>query len=78
MGPLDEKIKLSIVQVHKIISRLQATASMIKLLHEATAQGDDLCSPKHIVQAGWPSQIQEVPLEIQSHWNFGEEITIED
>ena len=34
-------------------------------------------SLKNIVQAGLPSQIKEVSLEIQSYWNFCEEITIE-
>ena len=58
------------------ISQLQAAASRLKLMHEATAQNDDLCSLKHTVQAGWPSQIQEVPFEIQPYWNFHEEITI--
>ena len=45
-------------------------ASRIQLLHEATTQDDDLCSLKHIVQAAWPSQIQEVLLEIQPYWNM--------
>ena len=49
---------------------LQATASRIQLPYEATAHDDDLCSLEHTMQAGWTSQIQEMPLEIQPYWNF--------
>ena len=38
LGPLQKKIQLTIVQVHKIPCRLQATATRIQLLHEAIAQ----------------------------------------
>ena len=61
----------------KLPMGLQATTSKIQLLCEDAEDGD-LCSLKHIVQAGWPSQIQEVPLEKQSYWSSFEEITIED
>ena len=47
---LEDRITLSIVQVHEISSRLQTTASRIELLHEATVQDDDLCFLKQIVQ----------------------------
>ena len=57
---------------------LQATGTMIKLLCEAIEQDDDLCSLQHIVQTGWPSQFEEVPLEIQPYQNFHEESTAED
>ena len=59
-------------------SRLQATASRIQLLHEVTAQHDDLHLLKCIVQTGWPGQIQEVPPEMQPNWNFCEEIANEN
>ena len=49
----------------------------MSLLHEATAHDDDLSLLRHIVKAGWPSKIQEVPLEIQPYWNFYEWIIME-
>ena len=55
LGPLKDKIRLPIVQIHEITCRLQAIASKIQLQCETTVQEDDLCSLKHIVQAGWPS-----------------------
>ena len=61
LGPLNDKIKLPIIHVHEIASRLQDTANRIQVLHEASAQDDDFCYPKPIFQAGWPGQIQEVP-----------------
>ena len=64
LEPLDDKIKLPIVQVYEITSRLQAAPSMIQILRDPSAQGTDLYSLEHILQAGWPSEIQEVPLEI--------------
>ena len=65
-------IKLPIVQVHEITWRLHANESRIQLLHGVSAQTYDLCSLKHILQAWWPRQVQEVPLEIQPYWNFHE------
>ena len=70
--------KTPIVYIHEITGRPQATASRIELLHEATAHKDDLYLFKHIVQARWPRQIQELPNEIQPYWKFHEEITIVD
>ena len=64
LGPLQDKIKLSIVQIHEIICRLKATYSRIQLLCKAIVQDDDFCSPKHIVPVEWLGQVQEVPLEI--------------
>ena len=78
LGPLNDRIILLLVQVHEIPCRLHTTVNRIQLLHEATVKKDDLCSLKHIVQLGWPGQIQEVSLEIQPYWNFHEKISIQD
>ena len=62
---------VSAIKEYLLIGRIQ-------LLYSATVQDDDLCSLKHIAQAGLPWQIQEVPLETQPIWKSYEEITIED
>ena len=36
-------MKLPIVQVHEITNRLQVTASLIHLFHEATVKGYGMC-----------------------------------
>ena len=74
LGPLQDRIKLFIFHIHELTCRLHLTARRIQLLHEATEQNDDLCLFKHIVQAVCPSQMQEVPLEIQPYLNSHEEI----
>ena len=51
LGPLQDKIKLPIVQAHETTCRQQATANRIQLLHEATAKDEVLCSLKHVVQS---------------------------
>ena len=77
LWPLQDKPKLLIVQTHEITLGYKAHPAE-QLLYDTTAQYDDLCLLKCIVEAGWPSEIQEAPLEIQPYWNFCEEISIED
>ena len=56
-------IKGSTYQHTDCLSILGILQDIIKLpigqIHEATAQDDNLCSLKHIMQPGWPSQKQE-------------------
>ena len=52
LEPLDGQINPPTWQMYEIPRRLAATTSRIQLLHEATAQHDDMCLLKHIVQAG--------------------------
>ena len=46
------------------------------LSHEVSVQDDYLSSLKHTVLTGWPGQMQD--MVIQPHWNFHEDINIED
>ena len=41
-------------------------------------EDDVLALLKHIITQGWPSNIKEVPSELQPYWTFREELTIED
>ena len=41
-------------------------------------QRNTLTLLKHTVNNGWPKSIKDVPQEIQSFWNFREQIAIEN
>ena len=44
----------------------------------ATQEDDALALLKQVITQGWPSNVKEVPKELQSYWTFREELTIED
>ena len=44
----------------------------------ATQEDDVLPLLKQIITQGWPSNIKEVPSELQQYWTFREGLTIED
>ena len=41
-------------------------------------EDDVLALLKQVITQGWPSNIKEVPSELQPYWTFREELTIED
>ena len=41
-------------------------------------EDDVLAVLKQVITQGWPSNIKEVPSELQPYWTFREELTIED
>ena len=47
-------------------------------MHVATQADDTHAILKYTIQKGWPSNIKELPSEIQTFWIFREEMTIED
>ena len=47
-------------------------------MHEASQADDTLAILKYTIQKGWPSNIKELPSEIQAFWTFQEELSIED
>ena len=64
--------------MHEITNALKCTADCLQQLWEKTIQDDTLALLKHIIQAGWPEKIQQVPPELQPYWTFQDELTIED
>ena len=50
LGPIDNYIKVPIVQVSEIISHLHATAKGLELLREATTKDDELALHRHVAQ----------------------------
>ena len=47
-------------------------------LRVAIQEDDVIALLKHIITQGWPSNIKEVPSELQPYLTFREELTIED
>ena len=47
-------------------------------MHEVTQADDTLAILKYTILKGWPSNIKELPGEIQAFWTFREERTIKD
>ena len=77
-GGLQDSIKLPKLSVYQITSQLNARSDSLQQLHEATQADDTLAKLKYTIQKGWPSNIKELPSEIQAFWTFWEEMTIED
>ena len=47
-------------------------------LRVATQEDYVLVLLKQVITQGWPSNVKEVPKELQPYWTFREELTIED
>ena len=47
-------------------------------LRVATQEDDVLALLKQVITQGWPSNVKEVPKELQPYWTFREGLTIED
>ena len=78
VGGLQDSIKLPKLSVYQITSQLNARSDSLQQLHEASQADDTLAILKYTIQKGWPSNIKELPSEIQAFWTFWEEQTIED
>ena len=78
VGGLQDSIKLPKLSIYQITSQLNARSDSLQQLHEATQADDTLVILKYTIQKWWPSNIKELPSEIQAFWTFREEMTIED
>ena len=78
VGGLQDSIKLPKLSVYQITSQLNARSDSLQQLHEATQADDTLAILKYTIQNGWPSNMKELPSEIQAFWTFREEMTIKD
>ena len=78
VGRLQDSNKLPKLSVYKITSQLNARSNSLQQLHEAKQADDTLVIFKYTIQKGRPSNIKELPSEIQAFWTFREELTIED
>ena len=77
-GGLQDSIKLAKLNVYQITSQLNARSDSLQQLHEASQADDTLAILKYTIHKGWPSNIKELPSEIQAFWTFWKELTIED
>ena len=78
LGNQNDNIKLPKLYIYQITSQLKARSDTLNQLHTATQEDNELILLKHMITNGWPTSIKEVPPEIQAHWTFQEELTIED
>ena len=78
LGNQKHKIKLPKLYMYQITSQLKARSDTLNQLHAATQEDDELILLKHMITNGWPNSIKEVSPEIQAHWTFQGELTIED
>ena len=66
VGELQDSIKLPKLSVTKITSQLNARSDSLQQLHEASQADDTLAILKYTIQKGWPSNMKELPSEIQA------------
>ena len=78
LGCQKDRIQLPKLKVHASTKQLPVTANRLNQLHTETAHDEVLSLLKHIVQYGWPQDINEIPKETQPYWTFWEEVTIEN
>ena len=75
-GGIQDTIKVPKLSVYQITSQLNARSDSLQQLHEATQADDTLAILKYTIQKGWPSNIKELPGEIQAFWTFRGEMAI--
>ena len=70
VGGLQDSIKLPKLMIYQITSQLNARSNSLQQLHEASQADDTLAILKYTIQKGWPSNIKELPREIQAFSTF--------
>ena len=78
MGGQKDTIKLPKLHLYQITSQLSTRSESLNQLRLATQEDDVLALLKYTITQGWPRSIKEVPSELQPHWTFRDELTIED
>ena len=78
VGGLQDSIKLPKLSIYEITCQLNARSERLQQLGEASQADDTLAILKYTIQKGWPSNIKELPSELQPYWTFHEELSIED
>ena len=64
--------------LYLITSQLSTRSDSLNQLRVATQEDDVLVLLKQVITQGWPSNVKEVPKELQPYWTLREELTIED
>ena len=78
LGGEKDTIKLPKLHLYQITSQLSARSESLNQLRVTIQEDDKLVLSKHTVTQGRLSSIREVSSELQPHWTFREELTIED
>ena len=73
-----DTIKLPKLHLYQITSKLKASSESLYQLRLAIQEDDVLVLLKYTITQGWPSNIKEVPSELQPYWILREELTVED
>ena len=77
LGGQKDTIKPPKLHIYQITNQLYSRSDSLQDTRIATQEDDELALLKHTITSGWPSTIREVPSEIQPHWTFREELTVE-
>ena len=78
LGSQKDTIKLPKLYLYQITSQLSVRSDSLNQLRVAMQENDVLALLKQIITKGWPSNIKEVPSELQVYWTLREELAIED
>ena len=73
-----DTIKLPKLYLCQITSQLSTRSDSLNQLRVAMQEDDVLALLKQIITQGWPSNVKEVPKELQPYWTFREELTMDD
>ena len=66
------------LSIYQITSQCNARSDSLQQLHEASHADDTLVILKYTIQKGRPSNIKELPSEMQAFWTFWKKMAIED
>ena len=77
LGGQKDTIKLPKLYLYQITSQLSARSDSLNQLRAAMQEDDVLALLKQVITQGWPSNIKEVPSDLQSYWTYREELTME-
>ena len=78
LGSQKDTIKLPKLYLYQITSQLRVRSDSMNQWNVAMQEDDVLVLLKQVITQEWPSNVKEVPSELQPYWTFREELTIED
>ena len=75
--PMDSK-QMDVIRVHPITSNAPTTDNRLDRTRVAITADSALNQVRHYIFHGWPLQRKQLPQRLQHHWNYREELAVED
>ena len=74
----EDGIKLPIIAVNQVTAKIPYSSNELKQIHEETRKDPTLKLLMHYISVGWPCDQRQLPQELHTHWNYREDLSVED